>query len=324
MKFLPLKLSMFTALVLISSACGTDTDSDLSAESPFANKYLHEMTFLSAHNSFMNTVEGGKAVAIAANQGDTSTEAQLREGVRAFMIDLHEKDGQAKICHNLCELPLSEALKRPKDYALSKISGEQSTEVFLKKIKKFLDDNRGEIVTIQIEDYVNNGLLRTELDKVQGLRGLMFNPYAENVREKGWPKVGQMIASNKRLLILSNRSDKKDLGVGFDQDFTVENYWSMSKAIVLTDAECKTRWDHIPLDKSEARFQRLFVMNHFRDIPLTGKLSNDNKYNTLRDRVTKQCMPKTKGRKPNFLAVDYATNGDARRVVEDLNAGRIK
>ncbi len=320
------------------TACSTEemNGSDVKGVDVNSGPFLHDITFLSSHNAFVNR---GDTSFLVANQGRLSLETQLRGGVRSLMLDVYNYDGTATLCHTSCA-------------NIPTVFPRSSFADSLREIAKFAKDNRNEIITIHLEDYLNKqapGFVGTIAETVglgrflpkkeinaaatlekalneSGIRDLIFNPYddAYKVQERGWPRINRMVQDNKRILILSslNYGDKKKaLGVAFDQDFLVENYWSMGSATANPNRECRNRWDHIPLNKKGERFQRLFLMNHFRDIPVPFVVANDNAYDFLMSRVKNECM-RAAGRKPNFIAIDRVQTGDGMRVVRELNGQR--
>ncbi|MBC7660554.1 MAG: hypothetical protein H7249_12720 [Chitinophagaceae bacterium] len=272
-----------------------------STQVPYGNYRFDEVTWLTTHNSFNNNKDINWS---APNQGQ-SIETQLKEGVRAFMVDLHptmdKKD--AMLCHILCDKNLP-FLK-------------QNLPRFFNTVVKFLNDNPKAIVTIFFEDYATPDQLKRALDSIDGIHDLMFNPYAENVQTKGWPTLQDMVDRNKRLLMLSDHSDKTELGVAFNRDFTAENYWSLGN--LGRDYSCKSRWGNVAINQKDEGFERLFVMNHYRNIG--NRLLADYDNHHLRSRVEDYCL-KASERKPNFVAVDFYDWGDAREYVASLNTIR--
>lgn len=75
----------------------------------------------------------------------------------------------------------------------------------LKLIVEFLEQNPEELVTIFLENYiVDVKKMQAVFREVQGFKELVFNPYAANVKEKGWPRIKDMIAANQRILIVDD------------------------------------------------------------------------------------------------------------------------
>lgn len=326
------KFSTACLAILALQACKAEdmSSSEVKNVNPDSGPYFHEVSFLTSHNAFVNRGDDLWAV---SNQGRVTIEDQLKRGVRGLMLDVHNLDGVATLCHSKC-------------FGIPGIFPTQDLSVTLKVVKKFLDNNRNEVVTLHIEDYLRDQLespkskalswfrgkpakvgataaFKKALDE-SGLTSLIFNPYAENVQSKGWPRINAMIAKNKRVLILSSHrhdDEGRKLGLAHDQDFTVENYWSMGGPMSSPDRKCVSRWGHLPLNRNESRFERLFVMNHFRDIPGKYIISDDNKFDSIWGRVAVECL-NASGRKPNFVALDRATEGSGPDIVKRLNSMR--
>lgn len=316
--------ALLVAVLVSGCTMQADDDSETSqdaleiADSRFGDRRFDEITWLTSHNAHV-TVDGNWLV---PNQ-TRSIAGQLEDGVRAFMIDVWSFKTPAwrcglslgsdcyphglYACHGQCDgVPgLAYALPR------RRIADE------LGDIVRFLRATPKEVVTVFLEDYSSRDELRTEIEAVEGLRELLFDPRSWQVTTNGWPKVGAMIAANKRLLLLSDHGGKDDLGVGHGPSLTVENYWSIGQ--LGTNLECVTRWSNVPLDRQEPGFQRLFVMNHFRDAPAPPLAAFDNSAPMLRWRIFDRCIPAAQ-RKPNFVAVDFYETGDARQVVAEIDA----
>ena len=142
-----------------------------------ADPRLDQMTFLTAHNAYANGVDGGFAppfVNLAKNQTRGIVQ-QLNDGVRGFMLDIHQTPDGAILCHNSCTLGQQAGgaqRRHPADRGLPSTN------------------NRGEIITVFLEDYVDASTLRAELRKVQGLNDVLYR--AEGVQQNGWPTRSQM------------------------------------------------------------------------------------------------------------------------------------
>ncbi|SDJ89750.1 Ricin-type beta-trefoil lectin domain-containing protein [Lentzea albidocapillata subsp. violacea] len=253
---------------------------------PPADPRLDEMTFLTSHNAYANGVDGGFMFANIAPNQSRGIVQQLNDGVRGFMLDIHQTPDGAILCHNSCT-----AVSRP-----------VALNVDIQRIVDFLKARPTEIVTVFLEDYVSADVLRNELARVQGLGDVLFR--AEGVRENGWPTLSQMRASGKRLLIFTDhsRDGRENSGVLYQRDWTVENYWSMGSGTGTSDWSCYSRWGEKPLTATETGFRPLFVMNHFRDVPMQGTVATDN--SKLVNRAQRFCEPAAR-KTPNYLAVDF-------------------
>ena len=108
----------------------------------------------------------------------------------------------------------------------------KSFDYALKKLVRFLEKNKEEIITIFIEDYIRETKqLQGIFDKIRNFNDFVFNPYSTkwNVSRKGWPKIKDMIKANKRLLIVDDeqrgKHAKKRPGITRYRDFFIENHY---------------------------------------------------------------------------------------------------
>ncbi|MFK4148811.1 phospholipase [Streptomyces sp. NPDC004065] len=282
---------------------------------PADRRTLDQTTFLTAHNAYANGADGGFAppfVNLAPNQ-TRGIERQLADGVRGFMLDIHQTPDGAILCHNSCTL----------------VSRPVALWVDLQRMVNFLKAHPDQFITVFLEDYVDPGVLRAELARVSGLSEVLYRPDRTGVRQNGWPRMADLIAANQRLLVLTDHSRSADeaagltrdsFGVMYQREWTVENYWSMGSGLGSSDWSCYSRWygadTNIPLTRTEPGFRPLFVMNHFRDVPIAGTAQTDNA--KLADRARRFCQPAAR-KKPNFLAVDRYELGDPAAAVDALN-----
>ncbi|MGM1079366.1 phospholipase [Streptomyces sp. H28] len=282
---------------------------------PPDRRTLDQVTFLTAHNAYANGVDGGFAppfVNLFPNQ-TRGIERQLADGVRGFMLDIHQTPDGAILCHNSCTL----------------VSRPVALWVDLQRIVDFLRSHPDQFVTVFLEDYVDQEVLRAELARVDGLADVLYRPDRTGVRENGWPTMAELTAAGKRLLIFTDRTRASDaaggvtrdtFGVMYQREWTVENYWSMGSGAGASDWSCYSRWydagTTLPLTRTEPGFRPLFVMNHFRDVPLTSTAGTDN--GKLADRARRFCEPAAR-KKPTYLAVDHYDRGNPAAAVAELN-----
>ncbi|PUB30259.1 hypothetical protein C8K30_102641 [Promicromonospora sp. AC04] len=282
---------------------------------PADERTLDQMSFLTAHNAYANGVDGGFAppfVNLVPNQV-RGIEQQLADGVRGFQLDIHQTGDGAILCHNSCTL----------------VSSPVALWVDLQRMVDFLDAHPDQFVTVFLEDYVEPGVLRSELDRVAGLSDVLYRPDRTGVRENGWPTMARLIADNDRLLIFSDHSRSDDeaagltresFGVLYQREWTVENYWSMGSGVGESDWSCYSRWydagTNIPLTQTGSGFRPLFVMNHFRDTPIEATARTDNE--RLLNRAQRFCQPAAR-KKPTFVAVDRYDIGNPAAALTTLN-----
>ncbi|MET8222642.1 phospholipase [Streptomyces sp. NPDC005301] len=278
---------------------------------PEDRRTLDQVTFLTAHNAYANGVDGGFAppfVNMFPNQS-RGIDRQLADGVRGFMLDIHQTPDGAILCHNSCTL----------------VSRPVALWVDLQRMVNFLKQHPDQFVTVFLEDYVDPGVLRAELARVNGLSDVLYRPDRTGVRQNGWPRMADLLAADDRLLIFTDHSRAADesagltrdsFGVMYQREWTVENYWSMGSGLGSSDWSCYSRWYDIPLTRTEGAFRPLFVMNHFRDATIASTASTDN--TKLADRAQRFCRPAAR-KKPNFLAVDRYDLGNPTAAVNTLN-----
>jgi hypothetical protein len=263
---------------------------------PPDQRTLDQVTFLTAHNAYANGVDGGFAPPFVN-----------------LVMDIHQTSDGAILCHNSCTL----------------VSRPVALWVDVQRMVDFLKQNPGEFITVFLEDYVDPGVLRSELARVGGLSDVLYRPDRTGVRAGGWPRMADLIADNDRLLLFTDHSRSADqaagltrdsFGVMYQREWTVENYWSMGSGVGSSDWSCYSRWydagTNIPLTRTEPSFRPLFVMNHFRDAAIASTAATDN--TKLTDRAQRFCQPAAR-KKPNFLAVDRYDLGSASSAVTTLN-----
>ena len=135
---------------------------------PQDQRTLDQVTFLTAHNAYANGVDGGFAppfVNLVPNQ-TRGINQQLADGVRGFMLDLHQTPDGAILCHNSCTL----------------VSRPVALWVDLQRMVDFLKQHPDQFVTVFLEDYVDPGVLRAELARVNGLSDVLYRPDRTGVR----------------------------------------------------------------------------------------------------------------------------------------------
>ncbi|MDK1473301.1 PI-PLC domain-containing protein [Streptomyces sp. 549] len=282
---------------------------------PAGERTLDQVTFLTTHNAYANGVDGGFAPPFAnafPNQS-RGLRQQLDDGVRGFMLDVHQTPDGAVMCHGSCTL----------------VSRPVALWVGVQRIVDHLRAHPGQFATVFLEDYVPATLLRSELARVDGLADVLYRPDREGVRTRGWPRMADLGGPGRQLLVFTDRTRGQDasagltrdsFGVMYQREWTVENHWSMGPGLGGSDWSCYSRWYgagvNVPLTREEPGFRPLFVMNHFRDVPIAATISSDNA--KLLNRAENFCAPAAR-KKPNFVAVDRYELGDAAAAVDSLN-----
>jgi len=215
----------------------------------------------------------------------------------------HEHDGKkAKDC------PLTRNVERP-------LQSPQELWTALSAIKHYLDRNRRAIITIMFESYVDNkGMVDAQFNH-SGINRYVFDPRKHDVSNKGWPTIGWMRKSNKRLVVLTGGGAD---GRPNNWDYVVETQYDLGKY-----GNCEVRGE---TEKNiKKKNVTLLTMNHFYPIAAgqpwvpVGNLSPSaiNNYAWLYKRA-KKCRESV-GRVPNFIALDFVEQGQGLLLVEHIN-----
>jgi hypothetical protein len=270
----------------------------------------------------------------------------LSAGVRGLMLDLYYRwepnateselagPGTVYLCHGYCGLGNTLFLDALID------------------IKKFLDDNPKELVVFILEQYVASYSVIKDLMR----SGMMeYCCYGHSSSSDEWPTVGQLINSNKRLLLFSNRAvsytswshdggsilTQGDLGSDFGAVTNVDwwhedseylaatKYTYTSLATMTSDCSLNSAQSMYPIADFAETSQsastpgsaayRLIVANHFISNPLPcescAASSNDNA--SLKARML-DCKSQW-DHQPNFPTVDFWSLGEVVHVSGHLN-----
>ncbi len=256
-------------------------------------------TFAETHNSFATSDDG---VYYPASNHDTGLDAQWNGGIRAFMLDTHHRSDtetdqdDIAFCHGS-----NDALIHPCLYS------EVDAFVWLEQLRTFMDSDSNQIVTLLLENYVPS----SHLEYLFNQTGMLERAYVHQIGDT-WPTLGEMILSNRTLVIFWDGSD--------DSSYPwLHHAWTHS-------------WD-TPYGESDESEMSCQVGRGNGDQPvwhLNNWLSNAfglsdplraesvNNYESLRQRAL-GCWEEV-GNRPTFIAVDWWEDGDVVSVVESLNS----
>ncbi len=173
----------------------------------------NQVTFLTTHNSYAAKKHGF----FYAQQYWTMQE-QLENGVRGLMLDTYYNKTKTDIvlCHG--GLGWNAFLRGGKT--------PMSLQESLATIKEFLEQNKQEIITIFLENYVDNKALLDNAFKASGIEPFILSPAHWDPRQKrGWPTIAWMQQTNKRVVIF-NSLDKTDLTFN-EWEHVVENQFGI-------------------------------------------------------------------------------------------------
>jgi hypothetical protein len=243
---------------------------------------LPDVVFAGSHNAMSNAAEGW----LLPNQDDPPA-AQLERGVRAMLIDTHLWQGEAYLCHTVCE------------------AGATRLVDFLADVDAFLDAHPREVLIFVVQDGLAPGPTRDALE-ASGVWPRLYLP------DGGvWPTLAELIDSDQRVLwtVESGAPEAPDwytsfYDVGFDTPYAFREPSEFSCDVLRGEAGAD-----------------LFLINHWISDPFPSRTGAEevNTADALRARVA-DCEA-AHGRLPTVLAVDFSAVGDVVAVAAGLNEG---
>jgi hypothetical protein len=241
---------------------------------------FHEVVFPTTHNAMGNAEDEW----IAPNQ-NLPLRDQLIDGIRAFMLDTYDEDGEILLCHAFCLLgsrPLLDAME---------------------EFRTFLEENPDEVVTIIFEDHID-GDQTVEVLQDAGLVDFVYT----HDEEAGWPTLGEMIAANTRLVVTNESARPPPAWMHHIWDLGWDTPYSFDSPEEFTCTPNRGTMSG-----------GLFLINHWvlDPIPRPSTAEVVNSYEVLMARV-EECHEEW-DRLPTFLAIDFHDIGDLFEVVDVLN-----
>ncbi|MGC0417657.1 hypothetical protein [Embleya sp. AB8] len=277
-----------------------------------------EVAYLATHNAMATTADR-----FIGPLQDPDIIAQLNAGARGLLLDTYTweqpdqvqprlslsgfaPDMQAEIvrlidlanpprpglwlCHALCRagaLPLAPTLHR---------------------IGAWLDANPGEVVTLILQNEITGEQTEQAFHEA-GIERLLYTPSPDPTAK--WPKLGDLVRDDKRLVVFAERGSGPAPWYRNFYEYGMETPFAFTSPAEMSCVPNRGGTD-----------KRLFLLNHFIT-NLGGSRLDAGKVNArqyILDRA-RTCETQ-RGRPVNFVAVDYATIGDAAGAVETLNAAR--
>lgn len=279
------------------NGCKEDTDEftgPCNGDVPeYCNHKYNEHTYAGTHNSFAYTPVYSN---IIANQRHSISQ-QLQNGIRCINLDVYLLVGDAYCTDSAV-------------YVYHNFPGfgcQFFTDV-LGEIKTFIDANPNEVVTITIED--------TNLDMDQLALAFsqanLTNYQYQKQQGQPWSTLGEMIQSNKRLVVFADISNPgqipgffRNWNYIFDNPYSAENRYDFS---------CSLNRGNTAND--------LFLLNHFITVitPRPDSAAVVNTRASLAQHI-EDCKTAF-GRLPNFIYVDFYDVGDLLSITDSLNRAR--
>ncbi len=256
------------------------------------NRRYDEVAWLITHNANNNGTDGPGFICFGGRNQANGIRRQLEDGVRSFMVDLYQVNGEYRLKHgppNMCMM---------------------DAERFNFILSDWLENHPQDIVTLHVEAGANMRLPDFEnvfLGRRAGYRDLgsyIYNhPEFESAsRPRGsdgdvYPTINDMLTQGKQLVIFVEKDLRSDL---FRYEFahTVQNQFSANQVTQLYEVDKFTR--HRGVDE-----KTILTVNHFAvDSPFgTGDRNKSRDANqSVREKAITAWWQF--GRKPS-IAVDY-------------------
>ena len=289
---------------------------------------LNQITFPGAHNAMSSADVAGWMFP----QHERGVAAQLTDGIRAFLIDVHygrpaggsvvtdldaETASRAKIEEAVGPEGVEAALRIRDRFAGGELGprglylchgfcelGAQPLGPWLSTVADFLVQHPDEVVVLVIEDYVAPGDIAAEFDRA-GLSDLVYR----GTGQAPWPALRILVDSRQRVVVMT---ESGRAGVP----------WLLPAFDVMQ--ETPYRFRH-PSEMSCAANRggtrgSLFQINNWIDTTPAPKPSNAaivNAHDALLARA-RRCQEE-RGLRPTILAVDFYRTGDVVGVARALN-----
>jgi hypothetical protein len=294
------------------------------------DRRLNEVAFAATHNSYAAAEEPGW---FFANQR-YGIERQLRDGIRAFLIDVHygvrdddsdrvrtdlgyEGSSRNKVARQLSPRALRQADRLAGKVGLGQVRGQrrvylchtlcelgaepldEQMEIF----RRFLEDNPGEVVILFVEPYVPPREIERALDEA----GLLKHA-ARISRDEPLPTLGALVRADTRLVVLAE-SD------GGERPWYLDGFSFVQDTPLGATTPKQLR---CALNRGSAD-SPLFMVNHWIPPFPPSVSSNDKIAGAVLERRLKRCA-RVRGLFPNLLAVDFHERSGVVEAAERLNA----
>ena len=266
------------------------------------DRRFNDVVYATTHNAMAAELPPWSYAFFVSNQCD-GVPVQLDDGIRALMLDIHWYQAQGApapdlfLCHSGCS------------------AGRQLLVDGLVEIREFLDAHPAEILSFIIETNADTVGREAQIRDAFAASGLL--PYV-HVQTAGtpWPTLGEMIASDRRLVVLTD--DSNNTGCGTEDPCPWYHYLWSSFAFE-TPFSNESGEDFVCSDLRGQPGNDLFILNHFLTVVIgTPVLAETVNYDPdLTDRA-RECWA-FQGRVPNFVTVDFYEIGDVLRSVNALN-----
>ncbi len=260
----------------------------------------NEACFLTAHNAYASAAHGYQYA-----QQRLSISEQLALGVRGFMLDTRMVNNTVHLCHK--NAFITRLISRGKE--------PMKLHSVLITLRKFLENNPTEVISLFLETYVNQpGTVVDDPFIKAGLENYILTP--ENPQNNEWPTLNWMRERNKRLVIFNTKSQTDHCFNAWQH--VVENQWGTLHPVrACRERPESKKWHH--------HDRTLYLLNYFPmfNLRFDGSYSkiNSSGLETFLDRALKNGLDTgaNKQQLPTFLCMDYVDIGNGLEQVMRIN-----
>ncbi|MFE6887417.1 PI-PLC domain-containing protein [Streptomyces sp. NPDC057694] len=277
-----------------------------------------EVAELTAHNAMATTVDR-----FIGPLQDPDITTQLNDGVRALQLDTYRWERPEEITARLDESDFTAEQKQLVQRAVNTVNpprdglwlchavcraGAVALVPELREIGAWMRQHPTEVITFIVQDEISASDTEQAFHEA-GLDPLLHTPDADP--DRPWPTLGQMIDSGRRLVVFAEDAD------GPAPWYRNFYRYGMETPFAFRSPEQMNCSPH-----RGGTGKRLFLLNHFITDNGGSRLDAGtvNARRFVLDRV-RRCE-RERGHPVNFVAVDYATIGDAAGAVRTLNEER--
>ncbi|KAF9405010.1 hypothetical protein BGZ94_003811 [Podila epigama] len=237
-------------------------------------KTYDKVAYATTHNAFASTPK-----ALAANQ-ENDIPTQLKDGVRAFMLDAYRPPSGAsndiQLCHTSCDVLNAGTLTKT-----------------LGQVKAFLDANPNEVITIFWENAQE--LPASQFQAAYTAAGLASYLHTQPSGSTTWPTLAAMISSKKRIVnFIDSGADASVPWLMNEYDYVFETPYAITRG---AEYPCT-------IDRPKG------------DLPQPGAAAQTNGPDLV-GHINK-CQS-TFSQNPTFVAVDFYQKGSLLELVAQLN-----
>jgi hypothetical protein len=247
-----------------------------------------------------------------------------------LQVQAHMQDDELHFCHTSCLL----------------FDG-GTVESYLTKVKSFLDQNTGEVITIIIAnpEEIAPSAFRSVFEKSH-MAKLAYPPPHAPMKRDDWPTLGEMVSSGKRVVVFMDKgfeptqqapaptsTEQKQLSPPLETTPSPDDYiipqfpamWEDPYDPDNSDFVCRVDRTQGPLEPH----QQLNLINHnlninllnighgFR-IPNRSNAPITNRISSIIEHAG-HCARFVNGNNPNFVLLDWVHIGQGARAVDSLN-----